>query len=130
MSIAAIVSLALGLYSDLGTPHTQVPCSDDRTKLCDKPRLDFVEGVAIVVAIAIVVLVGSLNDWQKEKQFQKLNAQKDDRTIKVIRDGKERVINVKVRFAILCRMPRISFPLCRKWQSETLHCSNLVKLFP
>jgi Ca2+-transporting ATPase len=43
----------------------------------------WVEGVAIIVAILIVVLVGSVNDFQKEKQFRKLNAKKDDRIVKV-----------------------------------------------
>jgi len=49
------------------------------------------------VAIIIVVLVGSLNDWQKERQFRVLNEKKDDRTMKVIRNGAEQQINVKVR---------------------------------
>jgi Ca2+-transporting ATPase len=48
-----------------------------------------------VVAIVIVVMVGSVNDWQKERQFKKLNAQREDRTVKVIRGGREMVINVK-----------------------------------
>ena len=39
--------------------------------------------MAIIVAIMVVVLVGSLNDWQKERQFQVLNAKKEDRTVKV-----------------------------------------------
>lgn len=38
------------------------------------PAVDWVEGVAICVAIIIVVLVGSLNDWQKERAFVRLNA--------------------------------------------------------
>lgn len=41
------------------------------------------------------VMVGSLNDWQKERQFQKLNEKKEERGVKVIRGGKERVIDVK-----------------------------------
>ena len=49
-----------------------------------------------MVAIIIVVVVGSLNDWQKEKQFKALNEKKEDRTVKVIRDGVERVINIRV----------------------------------
>lgn len=60
--------------------------------------LDWVEGVAIMVAILIVVIVGSLNDWQKERQFRKLNDKKEDRGVKVIRDGNEQIINIKVRF--------------------------------
>jgi len=33
--------------------------------------------------VAVVSLVNSINDWQKEKQFQKLNAKKEDREIQV-----------------------------------------------
>lgn len=39
-------------------------------------------------------MVGALNDYQKELQFRKLNATKEDRTVEVVRDGKERVISV------------------------------------
>ena len=44
MSIAAIVSLALGFFQDFGTPPVD-----------DEPRVDWVEGVAIIIAIVIVV---------------------------------------------------------------------------
>ncbi|KEP46359.1 calcium-transporting ATPase, partial [Rhizoctonia solani 123E] len=94
LSIAAVVSLALGLYSDFGTPPELVVCTSGEG-LCEAPRVDWVEGVAIMIAILIVVVVGSLNDWQKERQFRKLNDKKDDRGVKVVRDGKEQVINVK-----------------------------------
>ena len=40
-------------------------------------------------------MVGSLNDWQKEKQFRVLNDKKEERGVKVIRYGVERVIDVK-----------------------------------
>ncbi len=56
--------------------------------------MDWVEGVAIIVAILIVVTVGSLNDRQKERQFKALNEKKGDRLVKVIRDGRERQIHV------------------------------------
>ncbi|KAK7992204.1 hypothetical protein PG988_000998 [Apiospora saccharicola] len=62
LSIAAVVSLAIGLYQTFGTAHDP-----------EHPGVEWVEGVAIIVAIVIVVLVGSLNDWQKERQFAKLN---------------------------------------------------------
>ncbi|KAF8606411.1 calcium-translocating P-type ATPase [Ceratobasidium sp. AG-I] len=94
LSIAAVVSLALGLYSDFGTPPEQVLC-DDGVSYCEAPRVDWVEGVAIMIAIFIVVIVGSLNDWQKERQFRKLNDKKEDRGVKVIRDGNEQIINIK-----------------------------------
>ncbi|RIA84092.1 hypothetical protein C1645_698910 [Glomus cerebriforme] len=81
--IAAIVSLGLGLYEDFGT--NQAPT---------QPKIRWVEGVAILIAILIVVLVGSLNDWQKERQFKKLNAKKEDRNVKVTRNGKETLLSV------------------------------------
>lgn len=47
------------------------------------------EGVAIWVAVLVVSLVGAFNDWNKDRQFQKLNAQKDVIDVKVIRDGQQ-----------------------------------------
>ncbi|KIJ14249.1 hypothetical protein PAXINDRAFT_12900 [Paxillus involutus ATCC 200175] len=84
LSIAAVVSLALGLFQDFGTT---LPAGD--------PPVDWVEGVAIIIAILIVVVVGSLNDWQKERQFKVLNEKKEERGVKVIRDGVEHLIDVK-----------------------------------
>ena len=83
LSVAALVSLALGLFQDFGTTRPE-----------GEPPVDWVEGVAIIAAILIVVTVGSLNDWQKEKQFKALNAKKEDRLGKVIRDGEERQIRL------------------------------------
>jgi Ca2+-transporting ATPase len=57
LTIAAVVSLSLGIYQTIDEGH----------------GVDWIEGVAIVVAIAIVTLVTALNDWQKERQFAKLN---------------------------------------------------------
>ena len=42
----------------------------------------------------IVVLIGSLNNWQKEKQFKVLNEKREEHVIKVIRDGEEQMINI------------------------------------
>jgi P-type Ca2+ transporter type 2C len=56
--------------------------------------VEWVEGVAIIAAIAIVVLVSALNDWQKERQFRRLNLKKEDRTVKVIRSGRPCTISV------------------------------------
>lgn len=96
LCISAAVSLALGFYSDFGTKATLIPCASTGLVACTEPKVNWVEGVAILIAVIIVVLVGSLNDWQKERQFRVLNSKKEDRTVKVIRDGNETVINVKV----------------------------------
>ncbi|KAG2147638.1 hypothetical protein DEU56DRAFT_730809 [Suillus clintonianus] len=84
LSIAAVVSLALGLFQDFGTPQP-----------AGEPPVDWVEGVAIMIAVLIVVVVGSINDWQKERQFKVLNEKKEERGVKVIRNGVERLIDVK-----------------------------------
>lgn len=89
--------MALGLYQDFGTPREHVACADGSNN-CLAPQVDWVEGVAILAAVCIVVIVGSVNDWQKERQFKVLNAKKEDRSVNVIRDGKESAINVKVRY--------------------------------
>ena len=78
LTIAAVVSLSLGLYETLNGISA----------------VDWVEGVAIWVAIIIVVVVGAFNDYQKEKQFIKLNKRKDDREVKAIRSGKSMQISV------------------------------------
>jgi Ca2+-transporting ATPase len=106
LSSAAIVSLALGIFQDIGP--ARVP---------GEPQVDWVEGVAILVAILVVVsllslsfyyitnilqvVVGSVNDWQKERQFQTLNDKTEERGVKVIRGGVETVIDIKVRHLLL-----------------------------
>jgi len=83
LSAAAIVSLAIGLYQTFGQKHES-----------NNPGVEWIEGVAIIVAIVIVVLVGSLNDWKKERQFAQLNRKKQDRSVKAIRSGKTVEISV------------------------------------
>jgi P-type Ca2+ transporter type 2C len=62
LAAVATISLGLGLYQTFGQPHRP-----------GQPRVEWVEGVTIMTAVIIVVVVGSLNDYQKEKQFAKLN---------------------------------------------------------
>jgi len=83
LSIAAAISLAVGIYQTFGTKHDAA-----------HPKIEWVEGVAIIVAIVIVVVVGSLNDYQKERQFVKLNKKKQDRDVNVIRSGRTLEISV------------------------------------
>lgn len=57
LTIAAVVSISLGLYETFSGGSS----------------VDWIEGVAICVAILIVTIVTAANDWQKERQFAKLN---------------------------------------------------------
>ncbi|KAI9722349.1 MAG: hypothetical protein M1812_001821 [Candelaria pacifica] len=86
LTVAAVISLALGIYQSL----RPVKNEDGTTE----PGVEWVEGVAIMVAIVIVVVVGAANDWQKERQFVRLNKKKEDRSVKVIRSGKSQEISV------------------------------------
>ena len=68
--LAAIVSIVLG-------------CT-----FSDDPSKDWVDGVSIVVAVLIVVLVGSITDYQKEQKFHELNeVQSEGTKYKLIRNG-------------------------------------------
>ena len=81
LSVAAVISLALGIYQSVAATG-------------DEARIQWVEGVAIMVAIVVVVIVGAANDWRKERQFVKLNKKKEDRKVKVVRSGKSVEISV------------------------------------
>ncbi|KAF7547256.1 hypothetical protein G7046_g9059 [Stylonectria norvegica] len=83
LTIAAVVSLALGLYQTFGAEHKP-----------GEPRVEWVEGVAIIVAIVIVVAVGTLNDWHMQRQFSRLNKKTGDRSVNVIRSGKTQEISI------------------------------------
>ncbi|KAI9296266.1 calcium-translocating P-type ATPase [Neoconidiobolus thromboides FSU 785] len=83
LSIASLISLIIGVYEDsLKDPSL------------NEPKLGWVEGVAIQIAVLIVILTNAINDYQKEKQFRILNAKKEDRLVKVIRDSLQQEISV------------------------------------
>lgn len=63
LTIAAVISLSLGIYEAVAGTSS----------------VDWIEGVAICVAVIIVVTVGAANDWQKERQFIKLNQRVSDK---------------------------------------------------
>ncbi|KAF5623465.1 Ca2+-transporting ATPase [Fusarium sp. NRRL 52700] len=83
LTIAAILSLALGLYQTFGGEHKK-----------GEPKVEWVEGVAIIVAIVIVVLVGTINDWHMQQQFTRLTKKTNDRLVNVIRSEKSQEIPI------------------------------------
>lgn len=84
LTVAAVISLALGLYETFGVEHDPN----------EPPPVDWIEGLAICIAIIIVVLVGSLNDYQKERAFVRLNKKKENREVKAIRSGRSYMLSV------------------------------------
>ena len=54
----------------------------------DDPSKDWIDGVSIVIAVLVVVLVGSITDYQKEQKFHELNeVQAEGTKYKLIRNG-------------------------------------------
>ncbi|KAF9585214.1 hypothetical protein BGW38_003378 [Lunasporangiospora selenospora] len=94
--VAAIVSVGLGIYEDFGMEHKDEILYDKNYEpyVAEPKKISWVEGVAIFVAIMIVILVGSVNDYQKEAQFRKLNAKKEDREVKALRNGETVLVSV------------------------------------
>ena len=68
--VAAVVSIILGVTVD------------------ERPEIGWVDGAAILIAVAIVVFVTAFNDWNKEKQFRDLQKRlDDDQRFSVVRNG-------------------------------------------
>jgi P-type Ca2+ transporter type 2B len=80
--VCAIISLALSFYHD----SSSVP--DEEYSQIEEPNVEWIEGLAILVAVVVVVFVTAFNDWSKEKQFRGLQSKIDsDHKISVLRDG-------------------------------------------
>lgn len=87
--VAAIISLGLSFYS--GTPHEEEGQGGDSSE----KDAGWIEGVAILAAVVVVVLTTAFNDWQKEKQFRGLQAKiEHEHQFSVIRGGE--VIQIPV----------------------------------
>ncbi|KAG1142905.1 hypothetical protein G6F37_000082 [Rhizopus arrhizus] len=84
LTIASFVSLAVGIWEDHSDSHPP-----------DEPKVGWVDGVAILGAVAVVVITNAINDYEKEKQFRKLNAKKEDRPVKVLRGGLAQQIHIQ-----------------------------------
>ncbi|EFA79442.1 hypothetical protein PPL_07860 [Heterostelium album PN500] len=76
--IAAVVSIILG--------------SIDYTS--EDPSTGWIEGVAILVAVVVVTLVTSINNYKNQQRFLELNKKSADRTVKVVRGGEQCIISV------------------------------------
>merc|ERR1711994_746002 len=63
LEVAAVVSLALSFY--------QPPAREGAVEE-EEHNTEWIEGLAILLAVVIVVLVTAFNDWSKEKQFRGL----------------------------------------------------------
>jgi Ca2+-transporting ATPase len=83
LTTAAVISLSLGIYQTVSEGN----------------GVEWVEGVAICVAILIVTVVTAVNDWQKERQFTKLN--KRASAFPPVEKGNETITNTLNRTMIV-----------------------------
>ncbi|KAI0982624.1 hypothetical protein GJ496_006785 [Pomphorhynchus laevis] len=73
----AVLSIGLSFYHPQGVATTT------------ESSLEWIEGVAILLAVLIVVVVTGVNDWQKDRQFRGLQDKiEGDKEVVVLRDSK------------------------------------------
>ena len=91
LEVAAVISFALGFYNPPPSENEE----DFGGELEDKSETEWIEGVAILMAVLIVAVVTAFNDYTKEKQFRDLqNCIEHEHKFSVIRRGE--VIQIPV----------------------------------
>ncbi|PAA53864.1 hypothetical protein BOX15_Mlig032505g1 [Macrostomum lignano] len=81
--VCAVVSLSISVYQMLRKKEPGEQHGDD-----SEEEAGWIEGVAIAVAVIVVVLVTAFNDWSKERQFRGLQAKlEQEHLFDVIREG-------------------------------------------
>ncbi|KAE9567132.1 Calcium-transporting ATPase 2 [Colletotrichum fructicola] len=81
LTLSATISLALGIYESVDAAESE-------------NKIQWVDGVTVVVAIFVIVFASAATDWQKNHRFAKLNERKEQRDVKVIRSGKTQNLSV------------------------------------
>ncbi|TLS30659.1 hypothetical protein PpBr36_03935 [Pyricularia pennisetigena] len=81
LTASATISLALGIYEAVEAEEGE-------------PRIQWLDSVTVMVAIAVIVFGSATNDWNKNRKFAKLNERKEQRDVKVIRSGKTMNISI------------------------------------
>jgi len=81
----------------------------------------WIEGVAILVAVLVVVLVTAFNDWQKEKQFRGLqNRIEHEHRFATIRGGE--LVQIPVGDLVVGDICQIKYG--KQWQSNFPSLAN------
>jgi len=89
LSVAAIVSLAIGA----GVPS-------------EREHYGYIEGIAIVLVVLVVVFVQTFIDYSKERKFRQLNSVKDNYDVTVVRGGE--TIKVQAEDVVVGDIAKIS----------------------
>ncbi|XP_050314581.1 plasma membrane calcium-transporting ATPase 2 isoform X3 [Anthonomus grandis grandis] len=89
LEVAALVSLGLSFYSPSSEEEQESGFNDDETSH------GWIEGLAILISVIVVVLVTAFNDYTKERQFRGLQSRiEGEHKFAVIRGGEVKQIAV------------------------------------
>ncbi|XP_011261211.1 plasma membrane calcium-transporting ATPase 2 isoform X7 [Camponotus floridanus] len=87
LEVAALVSLGLSFYHPA---DDEKPLVDD-----DEAKYGWIEGLAILISVIVVVIVTAFNDYSKERQFRGLQSRiEGEHKFSVIRQGEVKQISV------------------------------------
>ena len=77
--VSAIISLILAVL----VPNAERKCST----VVEFDTPDYYEGIAILIAVFAVSLIGAWNDYSKQSKFIEIECKETDHAVKVLRDG-------------------------------------------
>ncbi|XP_012527900.1 plasma membrane calcium-transporting ATPase 2 isoform X1 [Monomorium pharaonis] len=91
LEVAALVSLGLSFYHPADDEEKSANADD----LKDEAKYGWIEGLAILISVIVVVLVTAFNDYSKERQFRGLQSRiEGEHKFSVIRQGEVKQISV------------------------------------
>ncbi|XP_014227318.1 plasma membrane calcium-transporting ATPase 2 isoform X1 [Trichogramma pretiosum] len=90
LEIAALVSLGLSFYHPADEEEDSIGTLED-----DETKYGWIEGLAILISVIVVVIVTAFNDYSKERQFRGLQSRiEGEHKFSVIRQGEVKQISV------------------------------------
>ncbi|XP_020289547.1 plasma membrane calcium-transporting ATPase 2 isoform X4 [Pseudomyrmex gracilis] len=111
LEVAAFISLCLSFYH--ASTHTSSKKFDnssfveqDVVEEEDESKYDWIEGLAILISVIVVVLVTAFNDYSKERQFRGLQSRiEGEHKFSVIRQGEvKQVIVSEIVVGDICQI--------------------------
>ncbi|XP_049608352.1 plasma membrane calcium-transporting ATPase 3b isoform X1 [Syngnathus scovelli] len=108
LEIAAIISLALSFYQPPGEDSESCGNVSAGAEDEGEGEANWIEGAAILLSVACVVLVTAFNDWSKEKQFRGLQSRiEQEQKFTVVRKGN--VIQIPVADMVVGDMAQVKY---------------------
>ncbi|RMC22748.1 hypothetical protein DUI87_00248 [Hirundo rustica rustica] len=89
LEVAALVSLGLSFYAPPGAADEACGQASGGAEDEGEAEAGWIEGAAILLSVACVVLVTASNDWSKERQFRGLQSRLErEQRVAVLRGGR------------------------------------------